>query len=794
MPGTLILVESPNKAKKLQEYLGSGYRVRASRGHICDLPEKDYGIDFERWEERYEQRLPALVKELRQLVPQFDRVLLASDPDREGEAIAWHLARELRLPVEAPIRIEFREVTKAAVAKAVAAPRPIDRRRVDAQRSRRVIDRIVGWDVSQSICWPAGARSAGRVQTPALHILCEREREILAFQAATYWTVGVSYLEGLEAFVPADRTEEPEAPEAAEGEKQEGEGRPQKRGAKRFASKEEADAVVEAARPHPHVVQDVARRRTPRRPEPPYTTSTLQQDASRKLRLSAKQTADLAQQLFEAGYITYHRTDSTRLSDEAVAMARAYIAEHHPHVLPAAPPRAKVKAGAQDAHEAIRPTRLDDDAAPPPAAAELYRMIKARFLAAQSKPALIERTTVTIQAGPVTFAAEGAVLVEEGFLVFWRPYARQEDTVIPAVTAGQTLGVEQYDVAEKQTTPPPRYDTGGLIRKLETSGIGRPSTFAAIVETLLRREYVQEIAAGRGKKVLQPTELGMRTDELLTASMAPLVSERYTADMEAALDRMESGDGLERRPFLASWYGDFRSALQAALPRAAEYREAHGLRRAPRGGAGGAGRDGAGGGARGEETKIRCDRCGEAEYRKLERREGKGSFLACPACGMTRNVRARVKPGACAKCGSALIERKGKKKGAKPFFGCVRYGAAERPCDYIEGGPAEGRAGGRYQKEATEKPCPKCGKGKLALLKRGVDGAEGSADAVEGFYACERDGCRFTLPLGARRRREPCPRCGGLVLERRRKDGGAFWACAKYPDCRYAADLAPAPA
>ncbi|HEU4698336.1 MAG TPA: type I DNA topoisomerase [Gemmatimonadales bacterium] len=805
MPQTLILVESPNKARKLQEYLGAGYRVRASMGHICDLPEKDYGVDLETFEERYELRHDKLVRELRPLVAQAERVLLASDPDREGEAIAWHLARELRLPLTAPQRIEFREITRGAVAKAVAAPRPIDLARVDAQRSRRVIDRIVGWDVSQELCWPAGARSAGRVQTPALHILCVREREILAFEAQVYWTVGVTYAEGFQAVVPGEAgrrdggTAGGDAEEhGADTAEESSPAVPPSRRPARFATREEAEAIVEAARPHPHVVQDVARRRTPKRPEPPYTTSTMQQDASRKLRLSAKQAADLAQQLFEAGYITYHRTDSTRVADDAVAMAREHIGREHPAALPATPPAQRVKAGAQDAHEAIRPTRLAGDDAPPPAAARLYAMIKARFLASQSKPALIERTSVAIQAGPVPFAAEGAVLVEEGYLVYWRPWARQEDTLLPALAVGQTLGVETYAVEEKKTTPPPRYDTGALIKKLESSGIGRPSTFASIIETLLRREYVQEIAAGRGKKVLQPTAFGLQVDALLADAMPPLVSEEYTAAMEAELDRLEAGDGAGRRAFLESWYREFRAALAASLPRAAAYRAEHGLR---------ASRRPSGGNA--EETKIVCDRCGEANYRKIQRKKAKGSFLACPACRMTRNVRAAVKPGACPRCGSALIERKGKKKGSKPFFGCVRWGAEERACDYVEwaggrdGGTAAGSPRGPddspasqptpavppSRREETDKTCPKCGAAKLVVLHPG-EGASGAAAAP--FYACDDRGCRFTLPVGARRRREPCPQCGGIVLERRRRDGGAFWACARYPACKYSADLAKA--
>ncbi|HEY0972321.1 MAG TPA: DNA topoisomerase, partial [Gemmatimonadales bacterium] len=689
MPRTLLIVESPNKARKIQGFLGANVRVRASVGHVCDLPEKDYGVDLTTLEERYEVRNRKVVGELRKLVKEggFERVLLGTDPDREGEAIAWHLQRELRLGRGA-IRVEFREITAAAIRASLARPRPVDLARVDAQRARRVLDRVVGFDVSSEICWPAGATSAGRVQTPALHILCEREREIMAFVPEQYWTLGVEYGEGFTAVVPDFGAKE-------DGER-DGAPEPSRLRAFRFPTQEAAESAREEARRHPHVVRSVDRRRTTRRPEAPYTTSTLQQDGSRKLRLSAKQVADQAQALFEAGYITYHRTDSVRVSDEAVEMAREHIARLHPDALPERAPRARAKAGAQDAHEAIRPTKLEGDDAPPKGTERLYALIKARFLASQSKPALFDRTLVIVDSGPVTWAAEGAVLVEPGFLHFWRPYARQEDVELPAVAPGQLLTPGEYEIAGKQTSPPPRYDTGALIRKLEQSGIGRPATFASIIETLLRRGYVEETTAADakadvkkdgarsrgGKKVLRPTAHGLEVDGLLTSSFPELVSEGYTAEMEGELDRIERSEGETRPGYLKRWYADFRGAMTRALPRAADYRASHGLtgRAARRGGGGGSRVEG---GARGEETGLRCDRCGEADYRKLARRKGRGTFLSCPACRFTRDVRARTKPGGCPKCGSTLVERKGKKKGVK-FFGCARWGAAERPCDHVE--------------------------------------------------------------------------------------------------------------
>ncbi|HEU4564451.1 MAG TPA: DNA topoisomerase, partial [Gemmatimonadaceae bacterium] len=551
---------------------------------------------------------------------------------------------------------------------------------------------------------------------------------------------------------------------------------------KQYATREEADAVRAEAGRHPHIVRGTETSRTERRPEQPYTTSTLQQDASRKLRLSAKATMDRAQALFEAGAITYHRTDSTRLSDDAVQMARDFIAREHPESLPDSPNRARAKAGAQDAHEAIRPTQLGPGVTLPPDTGPLYEMIRARFLASQCKPALFDRTRITIDAGPTTWVAEGSVLVEPGFLVYWGPYARQEDVVLPAVAAGQQLTVEKLETLEKKTNPPPRYDQGALIKKLERSGIGRPATFAGIIDTLLKRDYVREMTAGRGKKVLQPTDLGMKLDGLMTAVFPALVTEEYTAEMERNLDEIEQGE-RSRLDYLRPWYEAFRAQMGTAVALGPAYRAEHQLAASrPRG-------------ATGEETTVTCDRCGGASYRKIARKGKKGSFLACPACGMTRDVRAKVKPGACRRCGAALIEKKIR---GSVFFGCVRYGADEKPCDYRESadGAALGAGGGsgRYARAATDKSCPKCGKHKLVTLTPVGEG--GTA-----FYACEDRACRFTLPLGAKRRRDPCPACGGVVLERRRKPtpaqqragetGAPFWACARWPACKFASDFTP---
>lgn len=769
MPGILILVESPNKARKIQDILGRGYTVRATIGHICDLPTNEYGVDLDTFEETYVPRNAKLVADLRALAKRFDTILLATDPDREGEAIAWHIARELHLDLAAANRIEFQEITTRAIQAAVRTPRPIDQNLVDAARARRVLDRIVGFDVSQEICWPAGAKSAGRVQTPALHILCERERAIQGFKPRTYWTLTVEYREGFSAFVPAD-DEQAETPSTEDSDDV---GQARRARPREFPTRADAEAVLALARKHPHVVRAVGQEKVLRKPEPPYTTSTLLQDASRKLRLSAAQAADLAQQLFEAGYITYHRTDSTRVSPEAIAMAREYIAKEHPESLPPKANEYRAKSGAQDAHEAIRPTHLEGDDSPPAAARELYLMIRARFLASQCKPAEYKRTTIEISSGPVDWVAEGSILTDPGYLVYWRPYARQTDELLPEVRQDQQLDPLDYAVNEKQTSPPPRFDTGSLIKKLEVSGVGRPSTYKTIIQTLLSRGYAEEVKGGRGKEFIKPTDFGMKVDGLLTAAFPALVSEEYTATMEASLDQIEARQ-LSRLGYLKSWYSSFRQEMASAVERAAQYRAENSL--APRS-------------TRGEPTTIPCDRCGAANYNKISRRTQKGSFLACPNCGMTRNVRAKVRPGACKKCGSSLIE---KNANGNKFWGCVRFGAVESPCDYTE--REDGSPAGRYNRREYHKKCLRCRKHNVLIFEP-KDPSFGTA-----FYACPDPECNFRLTVGARVRKEPCPECTYPVVERRRRPtpeeqrmglpGKPFWSCVRYPDCKYAQDMA----
>lgn len=758
MARKLLIVESGKKAKTIGKFLGSDWIVKTCFGHVCDLPRKDYGVDKTTFEERYEfadDRQKTTIAGLRKAVKEVGHVYIGTDPDREGEAIAWHLVRLLGLKPGQYSRVEWNEITKALVEKALNNPRDIDEDRVEAQRARRILDRIVGYDVSSEICWPAGAKAAGRVQTPTLHLLCEREREIQNFVPEDYFNLSVHYTEGFDAFVPEEVVEE--VLDEATGEVQ---CRSRLR-SKRFATEKEVSAVRDEAAKHKHVVDSVDQKEAARPPLPAYDTAALQKDASSKLGLTPKQTMDHAQALYESGLITYMRTDSTRLSEEAVAMARAHIGGEHPEALSATANTGR--AGEQDAHEAIRPTSLNINRSELPAGtAELYDMIVARFLATQCKPAVFNRTTISIRSGPVAWMALGSVLVDPGFLVYWGPYARTDDSLLPTVAQGQQLTPDDFAIEKKRTSPPPRYSAADLVDRMQKSGIGRPATYAATIETLFRHNYIEEQKGGRKKTLIVPTNHGMLLDGLMTATVPALVTVEYTADMEASLDQIQAGK-ITRLSYLRDWYGNFAQTLADAQPRAASYREEHGLKPRPRGGGG-------------EETDIVCDRCQSSNYLKFSRKQGKGKFLRCADqdCGFIRDVRVKTKKGGCQTCGGNLVERKRRDGGG--FFACAAEG-----CKFTANLDGSTSGGGMYLKpEPTEKTCPRCEKQKLQLFRLRKP-LEGRSD----FYGCpDRDNCKFTLNYGATKCRVDCDKCGGMMLERVSKKGSKFWGCAKCENTR----------
>lgn len=781
MPSKLLIVESKEKAINIQKYLGPDWIVRASFGHVTDLPTNEYGVDLNTFEEKYVARdefHEKTIATLKQLARSAEHVYLGTDPDREGEAIAWHLVRVLSLRNGSYSRVRWRDTTKATVQKGLDNPGPIDLALVEAQRARRILDRIVGYDVSSQICWPAGAKAAGRVQSAVLHFICEREREIQAFVPEPYFTLAVEYAEGFRAFIPGggwaedNVTSDDAANNGQQGDEEDGSAEDAGVGAgageqrtgrltpKWFRSREEAERLVAIARTYPHVVRSIEKRRTRRAALSAYRTSTVQADAGRKLGLSPDQTMKLLQWLFDNGHITYHRTDSTRLSDEFIERARAYIAQEYPEAL--SPKPRSGRGGAQDGHEAIRPTSLDLDPETLPAdTRELYKMIRARALASQCKPPMFDRTTIWIQAGDTEWVAIGSVLIDPGYLVYWGPYAQSEDTELPKLSEGQDLHPTEYVIEEKTTQPPKRYDEPSLVMLMERTGIGRPSTYDKTILTLKNHGYVENISTERGKKYLRPTDHGMKVDELLTECFPSIVSAEYTATMETALDSIESGE-ITRIGYLTDWYADFRRLMEQALPKANDFIARHNLK------------------PRAQEnnrtpTDIVCDRCEQATYVKIKRRAGRGSFLACSdeACGFTRDVTAKVRKHACKAdgCGGNLVQRK-RQNGKGYFMACARKG-----CNYIENEDGRPASPSKYQREETDKKCPRCERRNLALFTLREPDPEGKAG---GFFACpDRQKCGFTAPHPARVHRIPCEKCGGMMFRYFNKQGIPFYSCAK---------------
>jgi DNA topoisomerase-1 len=393
-------------------------------------------------------------------------------------------------------------------------------------------------------------------------------------------------------------------------------------------------------------------------------------------------------------------------------------------------------------------------------------MILARTLATQCRHAVFNRTVIWIDSGPVAWVARGSVLVEQGYLTYWAPYAKADDEILPNVTVGEELIPSEYDLEKKETKPPVRYDEASLVHKMEQCGIGRPSTYAPTIHTLKNHDYVIVLKTGRGKEYLQATAHGLTIDALLTQSVPPVVTEEYTAEMERQLDAIESGK-VSRVAYLTDWYSGFATMMGTASPIAKQFIKKHDLRPTGRGGAG-------------EETKTKCDCCGVAVYHKIKRKKGSGSFLSCRECGFTRDERVKTKKSGCAKegCGGTLVERK-RKDGKGSFFACASKG-----CGYIENADGKPAGGSSWVAEKTDKPCPRCTKKKLMLVvKKDVQPDERSRDNA--FHCCEdKEHCKFNLPFGSKRARIDCEKCGGMMLERWSRKNDRFYACAKCTNTR----------
>ena len=661
---TLVIVESPAKAKTIEKYLGKKYMVRASMGHLRDLPKSQFGIDVENdFAPKYIniRGKGDLIKALKKDAKNADKVYLASDPDREGEAIAWHLSFILGLNPEEDCRIVFNEITKPAIQEAVKHPRSINIDQVDAQQARRMLDRIVGYKLSP-LLWRKVRKglSAGRVQSVTVKLICDREKEIQAFESVEYWTVGMKLRKDKSAMFEAELTH-------VDGEKLD------------LHDEKATEALVEDFQQQKLLVDKVKKSERKRKPAAPFTTSSLQQDAARKLGFTSRKTMMLAQQLYEGielgrhgatGLITYMRTDSTRLSDVALNDARAFIGEQFGEDY--LPPKANVYVTgkkAQDAHEAIRPTDVNLT----PESVEkhlnkdqfkLYNLIWQRFTASQMVPAVYDTLSIQIKAGErYTAKAAGSKLRFPGFTAVYagaESNKKEKDVLLPDLAEGDELNIAKMLPQQHFTEPPPRYNDASLVKTLEEKEIGRPSTYAPIIETIQARGYVQRI-----DKHFQPTELGFVVVDMLEEYFKDIVDVKFTADLENELDEIAEGK-VEKNHLLKEFYDPFAVTLEKAD-------EAIGHVELPE-----------------EETDIPCDKCG----RMMVVKQGRfGKFLACPGFPDCRNTKPLlVDTGVqCPKCGGAIVERKSHR--GRKFYGCKNY----PECDYTT-----------WDQPLQEK-CPKCG-------------------------------------------------------------------------------------
>jgi DNA topoisomerase-1 len=687
----LIIVESPTKAKTIKKFLPPRYVVKASVGHVRDLPKSTLGVDVEHeFMPRYLtiKGKGDVIKDLKAAAKTASDVYLATDPDREGEAIAWHLAELLKL--ENPKRIELHEITKDAALAALKDPHHIDMPRVNAQQARRILDRLVGYKISP-LLWAKvrGGLSAGRVQSVAVRLIVDREREIRAFVPREYWTITAQLASaGSPIVFPADLFQ-------VDGEKAD------------VTNGEQADAIMAALRGAEFRVGSVKTRETRRNPAAPFTTSTLQQEASRKLKFRVRKTMQIAQALYEGvdlggsegtqGLITYMRTDSTRIADSARDAAREYVVGRFGESFHGGGRQYKVKEGAQDAHEAIRPTsamRSPESLAKVLKRDEmrLYQLIWERFIASQMAPAVFDQTTVDIKAGDrFTFRATGSVLKFAGFTAVYEEGT--DDSALPADGAGsaangkaakarpilpkvderEVLDPKAIDPKQHFTEPPPRYSEASLVRALEENGIGRPSTYSAIVETIQARGYVEQL-----ERRFHPTEIGEAVNDLLVEHFNEIVDLKFTASMEGKLDELAEtgGDWGATAKVLADFYGGFEKELAEAERKLPKFEQ------------------------RDEPTDEVCVNCGRPMVIKAGRF---GKFMSCtgyPECKTTKPI-LKDTGVKCPKDGGMIAERKSRK--GRTFYGCANYPA----CDFVSWDPV------------APQPCAVCGDYVVEKRKRG---------------------------------------------------------------------------
>lgn len=668
----LVIVESPAKAKTIQKYLGPGFDVIASMGHIRDLPQNRLSVDVKNnFKPKYDiiKGKEKLVQELKDKAEKSDSVLLATDPDREGEAISWHLAYILGLNTEDKNRVTFNEITKTGITTGMENPRSIDLNLVNAQQARRILDRLVGYKLSPFLSQKIRhGLSAGRVQSVAVRIIVDREDEIRAFVPEEYWTIDAKFSpKGSRKIFSASLYGD-------------------ENGKIKIENQEQSDHILNALKDAEFVISNVKKGTRKKSPVPPFTTSTMQQEASRRLGFQARRTMKAAQELYEGveiesmgaiGLITYMRTDSLRISEEAIQGASEYICERWGEkYLPDSPRHYKSRANAQDGHEAIRPTvpSLSPDKVKDSLSSDqfkLYKLVWERFLASQMANCLQSTVQVTIQAKNYIFKASGYTVTFDGFTVLYEESKEEEDKAgasLPDLTKDMPLHLKDISGDQHFTQPPPRYTEASLIKALEENGIGRPSTYAVTISTITAREYVV-----RDGKALKPTELGETVTKLMKERFPKIVNIKFTAQVENDLDSVQSGktDWVEE---LHDFYGDFDKTLKEA-------KEAmQGVKIQ----------------LKEDVTDVICEKCGRNMVIKTGRY---GKFLACPGYPECKNVKKYVEQNGadCPKCDGKVIIKRTKK--GRVFYGCSNY----PKCDFVS------------WDEPTMEKCPRCGK---TLLKK----------------------------------------------------------------------------
>lgn len=720
----LIIVESPSKAKTIEKYLGGKYKVDASGGHVRDLPEKRLGVNIAKnYEPNYvisADKKP-VIKRLKEKVEKADKIYLATDPDREGEAISWHLQEVLGLKDKAQ-RIEFNEISEKAVKEALKNPREINYNLVDSQQARRVLDRLVGYKLSPLLCKRIqNGLSAGRVQSVALRIIVDKEREIKAFVPAEYWNLTATLSDGHHKPFTAYLAE---------------------KGGKKFkpANQAEADEVENAikAANGAFAVKQVKKTDTKSHALPPFTTSTMQQDASAKLNMSSPMCMQVAQHLYEGietqeghlALVTYIRTDSVRISAESQARAREYIAEKYgDEYVPEKPNFYKSKKNAQDAHEAIRP--IDLSMTPEKVKPlldrnhyNLYKLIYERFIASQMSEAKYNYVTIDSVCGDYTFRTNGRTVVFKGYTAVYDDYKANQETedgeivkVIPPVKEGDGLTAENVSKEQKFTKPPVRFTDASLVRIMEEKGIGRPSTYATIISVLSKRKYTV-----KENKYIVPTEIAFRITDMLVKYFPDIMDVSFTAGMEDKLDDIEKG-GQDWHKIIADFYPPFAEKLAFAAT------------------------DGD------EITDIVCEKCGAPMIRKNGRY---GKFLACsnyPECSNIKSEKEEVSDVKCDKCGAMMVYKTGK---YGRFLACPNY----PECTNVK----------PIDEETTTEKCEKCG-GDM-VVKKGRFGK---------YLQCTV--CKATKSLTEKA--GVCPQCGNPTQKMTSKSGKVFYGCSNYPACNF---------